>query len=78
MKLIGAMAFVLISPWAVQASDWANWRGPYQNGVSPDKNLPAKFSLDPKDKDSNLIWTAPYGCRSTPLVLNDRVYLINY
>src|SRR4051812_31509218 len=34
---------------------WAFWRGPQQNGVSTDKNLPAKFSLDPKDPDSNLV-----------------------
>ena len=65
-------------PFSLPASDWANWRGPLQNGVSPDKNLPEKFSLDPKDADSNLIWKVPHGCRSTPLVLGDRVYVINY
>ena len=47
-------------------------------GVSPEKNLPDKWSPNPKDPDNNLIWKAPYGCRSTPLVLNGRVYLINY
>jgi outer membrane protein assembly factor BamB len=59
------------------AADWAHWRGPEQNGVSRERDLPEKFALDPKAKDGNLLWKAPYGARSTPLVLNGRVYLIN-
>src|SRR5262245_31159240 len=55
------------------AADWWHWRGPSQTGASPEKNLPAKWS----PKGENLIWKAPYGCRSTPLVMNGRVYLIN-
>jgi outer membrane protein assembly factor BamB len=61
----------------VRATDWYQWRGPEQNGVSPEKNLPEKWSLDPKTPDNNLIWKAPYGSRSTPIVLGGRVYLIN-
>jgi outer membrane protein assembly factor BamB len=60
------------------AADWYHWRGPWQNGVSPETNLPDKWSPDPKDADNNLIWRAPYGCRSTPIVMNGRVYLINH
>ncbi len=56
------------------ADDWHHWRGPQQNGMSAEKNLPDKWSPD----GENLIWKAPLGCRSTPLVLNGRVYLINY
>jgi outer membrane protein assembly factor BamB len=73
-----AFTAACLLPMSASASDWANWRGPFQNGVSPDKNLPAKFSLDPKAADNNLIWRVPHGCRSTPLILGDRVYLINY
>ena len=61
----------------VSAADWTHWRGPGQNGVSAEKNLPDKWSIDPKEADSNLVWTQPYGCRSTPLVMNGRVYIIN-
>jgi outer membrane protein assembly factor BamB len=70
---------LLVSLWAAEcrASDWANWRGPTQNGVATDTNLPDKFSLNARDPDSNLIWRVPYGGRSTPLVMNGRVYLIN-
>jgi outer membrane protein assembly factor BamB len=68
----------LASPLSLTAADWFNWRGPWQNGTSPDTGLPSKFSLVPGAPDGNLIWKAPYGSRSTPLVLHGRVYLINY
>ena len=55
------------------AADWYNWRGPWQNGVSPETNLPATWSPDPAAPNNNLIWKAPYGCRSTPLVMNGRI-----
>src|SRR5687767_11408562 len=58
-------------PLIAVASDWTHWRGPWQTGVGADKNLPDKIT-------PNVIWTAPYGCRSTPLVLGDNVYILNY
>jgi len=69
-----------VSLWLVpsaRAEDWYQWRGPEQNGVSRDKNLPDSFSPDPDDKDNNLVWKQPYGGRSTPGVMNHRVYVIN-
>jgi len=33
-----ALAF---APQTLRAGDWANWRGPLRDGVSPEKNLPA-------------------------------------
>jgi outer membrane protein assembly factor BamB len=68
---------VLVLP-VTRAADWWNWRGPTQNGFSPETDLPESWSPDPKDPASNLIWSAPYGSRSTPLVMNGRVYFINY
>src|SRR5205823_2098455 len=67
--------FVFTAPLA--AADWTHWRGPSQNGVSLDTGLPEKFSTDPKAPNNNLIWTKPYGCRSTPVVMNGRVYIID-
>jgi outer membrane protein assembly factor BamB len=72
----GVFAACLFTGFAT-AGDWTHWRGPTQDGVSYDKNLPDKFSLDPGNPNSNLIWTAPYGCRSTPVVMNGRVYIFN-
>lgn len=70
-------AFVGLIPGIADAGDWTHWRGPLQTGVAPDTGLPSKLQLDPSQPDCNLIWKAPYGCRSTPLIMNGRVYLIN-
>jgi outer membrane protein assembly factor BamB len=61
---------------AQKTADWSYWRGPVQNGVSLEKDLPDKFSTDPKDPKSNLIWQANIGGRSTPIVMGNHVYLI--
>jgi outer membrane protein assembly factor BamB len=57
----------------VAASDWAEWRGPARDGISNEKNLPEKWS----PSGDNLAWKAPYGGRSAPIVMGDRVYLQN-
>ncbi len=55
------------------SADWTHWRGPTQNGVAfPTISLPDDWS--PKGK--NLVWKQPYGCRSTPLVFQGKVYFI--
>ena len=69
--------FTLALPLA-RATDWWNWRGPTANGYSDEKGLPDKWSPDPTEPDNNLVWAAPYGSRSTPIVMNGRVYFINY
>lgn len=55
------------------ANDWTEWRGPARDGVSTEKNLPEKWS----PTGENLAWKAPYGGRSAPIVMGDRVYLQN-
>jgi outer membrane protein assembly factor BamB len=55
------------------AADWPDWRGPRRDGISPEKNLPEKWS----PAGENLAWRVPYGGRSAPVVLGDRVYLMN-
>jgi len=55
------------------AADWAEWRGPARDGVSHERGLPAKWST----AGENLAWKAPYGGRSTPVVMGNRVYLFN-
>jgi outer membrane protein assembly factor BamB len=53
--------------------DWPDWRGPDRDGITREKGLPEKWSLD----GQNLAWKAPYGGRSTPVVLGDHLYLEN-
>lgn len=66
---------LVIGMLATQAgADWANWRGPERIGVSRDKDLPDKWDLKTGE---NLVWKNNFGSRSTPIVLNNRVYVIN-
>jgi outer membrane protein assembly factor BamB len=69
-----ACGMLLAGAASASAGDWTHWRGPQQNGYAPDTNLPATWSLDGK----NLIWKAPIGSRSTPLVMKGRVFVFNY
>ena len=54
-------------------AEWPEWRGPNRDGRSVEKNLPEKWSL----QGENLLWKAPYGARSTPVVFGGHVYLLN-
>lgn len=75
-----AAALLLALPLAAtpaRAGDWANWRGPEQNGVSRERDLPDRWSPDMDAPNNNVIWRAPYGSRSAPLVMAGRVYLID-
>jgi outer membrane protein assembly factor BamB len=76
-RLPAALFLVLLTVVPVQARDWLHWRGPEQNGVSRERDLPDKWSPKPEDADNNLIWKAPYGARSTPIVMGGRVFLLN-
>lgn len=58
---------------SVFADDWPDWRGPERNGISSEKGLPDRWSPGADD----LAWRAPYGGRSGPIVMGDRVYLQN-
>ena len=56
-----------------KALDWYHWRGPQQNGQSIDTGLPTTFSPD----GENLLWRKEeYATRSTPVVMNGRLYVV--
>jgi outer membrane protein assembly factor BamB len=73
MRRLLSLVLVLCAAGAAAAEDWPHWRGPEQNGVSREKNLPDKFSA----AGENVIWKKPYGGRTVPIVMNGRVYVIN-
>jgi outer membrane protein assembly factor BamB len=58
---------------AKSGSDWADWRGPTRDGHSYEKGLPEKWSK----QGENLLWKAPDGGRSAPIVMNGRVFMFN-
>jgi outer membrane protein assembly factor BamB len=66
-----SLALFLLAPAPV--NDWTEWRGPARDGISPEKGLPTAWS----PAGQNLAWKVPYGGRSTPIVMDNRVYLQN-
>jgi outer membrane protein assembly factor BamB len=68
-----AAIFAVVFTSFASAADWPDWRGPRRDGTSPEKNLPTKWS----PTGENLVWKAPFGGRSAPIVMGDRVYVLN-
>ena len=66
------LMFVGFSCCVANAQDWTHWRGPEQNGISRETNLPDTWSFD---DGTNVLWKSDIGGRATPIILNDRVYL---
>ncbi|HWT01040.1 MAG TPA: PQQ-binding-like beta-propeller repeat protein [Pyrinomonadaceae bacterium] len=71
--LLVALLLLALAAQGVAAGDWTDWRGPARDGVSPEKNLPVKWS----PSGDNLAWKVPYGGRSTPIVMGDKLFLQN-
>ena len=53
--------------------DWPEMRGPQRDGVSTETGLIEKWALN----GENFLWRAPYGGRSAPIVMGNRVYVQN-
>jgi len=57
----------------VALGDWPEARGPNRDGVSAETGLPEKWALN----GQNFLWRAPYGGRSAPIAMGNRVYVQN-
>jgi len=55
-----------------RAENWPQWRGPQNNGLSAEANLPTEWS-----KTENVAWRLPLPgpAGATPVVWNDRIFL---
>ena len=60
-------------PRRVALGDWPEIRGPQRDGVSQETGLIERWTL----AGENLLWRLPYGGRSAPIVMGNRVYLQN-
>jgi outer membrane protein assembly factor BamB len=60
-------------PRRVALGDWPEARGPNRDGISTETGLPDKWALN----GQNFLWRAPYGGRSAPIVVGNRVYVQN-
>lgn len=59
-----------LSVYDVSAADWPAWRGAEQDGFARENAAVTSWTVD----GENMLWRAPIGSRTTPIVLNDRLY----
>jgi outer membrane protein assembly factor BamB len=60
-------------PRRVSLGDWPEMRGPNRDGQSRETGLIERWALN----GENFLWRVPYGGRSAPIVMGNRVYLQN-
>jgi outer membrane protein assembly factor BamB len=67
-----AAAFALAAPTAGLAGNWPQWRGPFLNGTSDERNLPLRWS-----PGENVAWklALPDRSGSTPIIWGNHVFL---
>jgi len=65
-------AILLVGVSAAFGGDWPNWRGPYYNGSTDEKNLPSSWS-----PTEGIAWSVDLaGCSAaTPIIKGDKVFL---
>jgi outer membrane protein assembly factor BamB len=69
---ITACGIILAAGLGVRADNWPSWRGPDENGISKETNLPSTWSAT-----KNILWKAPLPGQggSTPAIWGDRIFL---
>jgi outer membrane protein assembly factor BamB len=73
LALLIGVATSAQGPRRVALGDWPEMRGPGRDGVSREAKLIDKWTLN----GENFLWRAPYGGRSAPIVMGNRVYVQN-
>src|SRR5262245_35538166 len=71
-KVFSIGAIIVISFAAALADNWPQWRGPFLNGVSNEKNLPLRWS-----REENIAWklSLPGLSAATPVIWEDSIFL---
>jgi outer membrane protein assembly factor BamB len=75
MKITPALPAVILlacHTCTASADNWASWRGPTQNGVCTESNLPVEWS-----KDKNVAWRVelPGPAGATPVVWGEQIFV---
>src|SRR6186713_3241719 len=78
LAVIAVCASLAAPAWAqgprrVTLGDWPEARGANRDGISAETGLPSSWDL----KGANLLWRVPFGGRSAPIVMGNRVYVQN-
>ena len=71
-KVLFAFVITLVSGKIIFADNWPQWRGPNMNGVSSEKNLPARWTVE-----ENVTWKLPLPAwsGSTPIIWGEKIFL---
>jgi outer membrane protein assembly factor BamB len=71
-KVSSVFSIIVIFFGAALADNWPQWRGPFLNGVSNEKNLPLRWG-----REENIAWklSLPGLSAATPVIWEDRVFL---
>jgi outer membrane protein assembly factor BamB len=71
-KVIFAFFIAILSSKFILAENWPQWRGPALNGISSEKNLPARWTAE-----ENITWklALPAWSGSTPIIWGERIFL---
>lgn len=75
MRVLSVVIFsgvFLLAPSSLRATDWPQWRGPFSNGSTDEKNLPALWS-----ETENVAWVRPLPGPSgaTPIISDGKVFI---
>src|SRR5688572_17671036 len=75
LALSVALGLTLVAqgPRRISVGDWPEIRGPQRDGTSKETGLIEKWTPN----GENFLWRAPYGGRSAPIVMGNRVYVQN-
>ena len=60
-------------PRKIAGGDWPEARGPNRDGISRETGLIDKWAMN----GENFLWRVPYGGRSAPIAMGNRVYVQN-
>jgi len=76
MKIVRGLPWVgvitLLLSLSAPATEWPQWRGPFFNGSTDEKNLPHSWG-----ENQNVAWISPLPGASgaTPVICNDRIFV---
>lgn len=71
--VFGLTCAVVLTSWTfARGENWPNWRGPRNDGISTEKQVPVRWSTT-----ENVAWKLPLPgpAGSTPVVWNDQIFL---
>lgn len=71
-SMIFAAVIALLLAASSLADNWPQWRGPFLNGISSEKNLPTRWSTE-----ENVTWklAMPSWTGATPIIWGERIFL---